>query len=152
MKRFQKMTALLWLSMAWLASFGATAELVTKPDTLAFDYAIDREEITPETWRQLHLEAQGTDAKVQIHLLRPTWWIAQTGAVVGHTVDLSMPEMGVQGKAKVLAIVPTQADTRLNDDPNFKAVTGKFIHENAEVINLYFTHQDTEPLGVTPNH
>jgi hypothetical protein len=63
-----------------------------------------------------------------------------------------MPEMGVNGPAKVLAIMPTKADSRHNTDPRYKPVTGKFIHDNAEVINLYFTHQDTEPLGVTSNH
>ena len=99
-----------------------------------------------------HLVAKGTDSDVQIHLLRPIWWIEQTGAVVGESIHLSIPEMGVNGKAKVLAIIPTKADSRKNTDPNYKAVTGKFIHDNAEVINLYFTHQETEPLGVTPNH
>jgi hypothetical protein len=53
---------------------------------------------------------------------------------------------------KVLAIMPTKADSRKNTDPRYKPVTGKFVHDNAEVINLYFTHQETEPLGVTPNH
>ena len=63
-----------------------------------------------------------------------------------------MPEMGVNGPAKVLAIMPTKADSRKNTDPRYKPVTGKFVHDNAEVINLYFTHQETKPLGVTPNH
>ena len=63
-----------------------------------------------------------------------------------------MPEMGVNGPAKVLAIMPTQADSRKNIDPRYKPITGKFVHDNAEVIHLYFTHQETEPLGVTPNH
>jgi hypothetical protein len=69
--------------------------------------------------------------------------------VVGKTIDLSMPEMGVNGPAKVLAIMPTKADSRKNTDPRYKPVTGKFVHDNAEVINLYFTHQETEPLGVS---
>ena len=124
----------------------------TRADSTEHHLAIDDEEITPETWKQISLVAKGTDSDVQIHLLRPIWWIEQTGAVVGQTIDLSMLEMGVNGKAKVLAIVPTKADSRKNTDPNYKAVTGKFIHDNAEVINLYFTHQETEPLGVTPNH
>jgi hypothetical protein len=98
------------------------------------------------------LVAKGSESDVQIYLLRPTWWLEQIGVVVGETIDLSMPEMGVNGPAKVLAIMPTKADSRKNTDPRYKAVTGKFVHDNAEVINLYFTHQETEPLGVTPNH
>ncbi|GEM_PF-2691541 len=137
---------------AFLSCFTQAQEALPKPIQLNTYLAIDDEEITPETWKQISLVAKGTDSDVEIHLLRPIWWIEQTGAVVGESIHLSMPEMGVNGKAKVLAIVPTKADSRKNTDPNYKAVTGKFIHDNAEVINLYFTHQETEPLGVTPNH
>ncbi len=71
---------------------------------------------------------------------------------VRKTINLSIPEMGMNGSAKVLAIMPTKADSRKNTDPRYKPVTSNFVHDNAEVINLYFTHQETEPLGVTSNH
>ena len=136
----------------FLSCFSQAEQTLPKPIQLNTHLQIDDEPINPETWKEISLVAKGSDSDVQIYLLRPTWWIEQTGAVVGKTIDLSMPEMGVNGPAKVLAIMPTKADSRKNTDPRYKPVTGKFVHDNAEVINLYFTHQETEPLGVTPNH
>jgi hypothetical protein len=148
-RTFQRIMLLLF---ACSISCFSTAETVQLPQATSTQIALDQEAITPETWRQISMAIQGPDSIIHIDLLRPTWWIEQTGAVVGKTIDLSMPEMGVNGPAKVLAIMPTKADSRNNTDPRYKPVTGKFIHDNAEVINLYFTHQETEPLGVTPNH
>ncbi len=140
------------LFFAWSISCFSTAETVQLPQATPTQIALDQEAITPETWRHISMEMQGPDSIIHIDLLRPIWWIEQTGAVVGESIDLSMPEMGVKGSAKVLAIMPTKADSRKNTDTRYKPVTGKFVHDNAEVINLYFTHQETEPLGVTPNH
>lgn len=113
---------------------------------------IDQEPVTPETWRRIHIEMQKLDgSRVKIDLLRPIWWLEKTGAEVGGTISLNMPEMGIEGEAEVRDIGACEADAR-SDDPNHRLVTGKFTHENAVVLDLYFDNTLNEPLGVTPNH
>ena len=146
------MKKFLLFCFAVISCFTQAEEVSLESIQLNTHLQIDQEPITPETWKQISLVAEGTNSDVQIFLLRPTWWITQVGASVGESIDLSIPEMGINGKAKVLAIAPTDTDSRKIKDPRYKSVTGKFIHDHAEVINLYFTHQETEPLGVTPNH
>ena len=51
-------------------------------------------------------------------LRRPNWWLIEQGAnQVGNQVALSMPELGAEGFAEVLAIWPNQLDTRLWEHP-----------------------------------
>jgi prophage maintenance system killer protein len=115
-------------------------------------HTIDDEEITPETWRGINLEVSKNDGSMaKVHLLRPLWWLEGAGAKVGGTIALSMPEMGIEGEAKVLAINPCKADSR-KEAPGYRTVTGKFAHENAIVLDLCFNHNPNELLGVTSNH
>lgn len=78
---------------------------------------IDREEITPATWRWLHLsytKPDGTTA--QVYLRRPLWWMQQHGArAPGDKLTLLMPEMGIVGRAQLEAILPSTLDTRTWD-------------------------------------
>lgn len=114
--------------------------------------SIDNEEITPETWRNIDFEMRKPDgSKISFWLLRPLWWIERSGVEEGGYVDLSIPEMGVEGKAKVLSVKPCTADSR-KAPPGYRNVTGKFCHENAVVFDLYFNNDTRDPLGVTPNH
>jgi len=59
--------------------------------------------------------------------------------------------MGIDGDAQVKAITPCTADSR-NRSPGSQVVTGKFEHENAIVLDLYFNNNPEDHLGVTPNH
>jgi len=105
------------------------------------DYAtINDEEITPETWRSIHLEIRKTDGSIaKIDLLRPLWWLEEANAEVGGTIALSMPEMGIEGDAKVVNIGPCKAGSR-NGNSKHPVVTGKFTHENAVVLDLHFNN------------
>ena len=94
-------------------------------------------------------KADGSIAKID--LLRPLWWLKEASAEIGETIELSMPEMGIEGEAKVLSIGPCKADSR-KGDPKYRVVTGKFTHENAIVLDLHFNNNPNDPLGVTPNH
>jgi len=114
--------------------------------------SIDDEEVTPETWRSIDLEIHKPDGSLaKIGLLRPLWWLKDAQAEVGGAIFLSMPEMGIEGEAKVISIGPCKADSR-KGSPGLRVVTGKFTHENATVLDLYFNNNPNEPLGVTPNH
>ncbi len=87
--------------------------------------SIDDEEITPETWRSIHLEIRKTDgSKAKIDLLRPLWWLEEAKAEVGGTLNLSILEMGIEGDAKILKIGPCTTDSR-NRDPKYQVVTGR---------------------------
>ena len=65
-------------------------------------------------------------------MLRSVDWLAAEGAEVGGTVYLDMPEMGVQGRARVAAVEPcppiTEAEGRL--------VSGTFRHSRGIVYDL----------------
>ncbi len=114
--------------------------------------SIDDEEITPETWRSIHLEIRKTDGSMaKIDLLRPLWWLEETKAEVGGTLNLSILEMGIEGDAKIIKIGPCSTDSR-NRDPKYQVVTGKYTYENAIILDLTFNNDAENNLGVTPNH
>ncbi len=87
----------------------------------------------------------------KIDLLRPLWWLEETKAEVGGTLNLSILEMGIEGDAKVLKIGPCTTDSR-NRDPKYQVVTGKYTYENAIILDLTFNNDTENNLGVTPNH
>lgn len=130
----------------------AVSETTESTSVRAYQLDIDNEEVTPETWRSINLEMRKADGSIaKVDLLRPLWWLEEAKAGVGGTIVLSMPEMGIEGDAKVLSIRPCKADSR-KGDPKYRVVTGKFTHENAIVLDLHFNNNPNDPLGVTPNH
>jgi filamentous hemagglutinin len=125
---------------------------VKSTNVTAYHTSIDDEEITPETWRGLKLEMRKDDGSIaKIGLLRPLWWLKKANAKAGGTINLSMPEMGIVGEAKVISINPCTVDSR-NSKPNENVVTGTFAHENAIVLDLGFNNDPKSNLGVTHNH
>jgi hypothetical protein len=102
----------------------------------------------PATWRKLTLEMIKPDGKrLDVTLLRPISWIAESNAKVGNTIFLDLPEMGAQGQAKILNVEPC---------PPIKpgkgnVITGTFHHEAANTIDLYVEGLD-KPIGTTDNH
>lgn len=119
---------------------------------------IDFEEITPYTWKWIYFNLPKNDGSVtKISLRRPNWWVrkAQAG-VIGNNVYLDLPEMGVQGWATVLSIVPSRIDTRLwkerrEGDYVIRPVTAKFVRESDDVYTIYL-ESTSEFLGVTGSH
>lgn len=113
---------------------------------------LDATDITMPLWRSIDLEMPKSDGTMaELSVLRPLWWIEQTGAKVGKTIDLGMQEIGISGVAKVLKIGPCEVDSR--DNPKgTNIVTGKIEHHNAEVWGLVFNGNTANPLGVTANH
>ena len=137
-----------------IASSGSNNKAKTNNTGVSEEHhdSIDNEEITPETWRSIDLEIHKPDGSLaKIALLRPLWWLKDAQAKIGETIFLSMPEMGIEGEAEVVSIGACEADSRDNA-PGLQVVTGKFTHENATVLDLYFNNNPNEPLGVTPNH
>ena len=53
------------------------------------------------------LECRHPDgSRVDVTLLRQVKWLQAEGVAVGRTIDLKLPEMGVDGPARVLVIEP----------------------------------------------
>jgi len=76
---------------------------------------LDATHITPESWRRLDLRMPKADGSVaELCILRPLWWIEETGARPGVTIDLGMHEIGISGPAEVLYVGPCEADSRDN--------------------------------------
>jgi hypothetical protein len=104
----------------------------------------------PATWREIHLSMAKEDgSRLYIELLRPMEWMELVGADIGATIYLDLAELGAEGEASVVDILPC---------PPIAAgvgtiVTGRFIHEveSASVVNLIIEGQ-SEPTGVTSNH
>lgn len=118
----------------------------------------DYEEITPYTWKWIKLELHKKDGSLsKIALRRPNWWIKQHRAdKIGNEIPLFLPEMGIDGLAKVTLVKPSQVDTRLWDtardgDYIVMPLTGTFQHESDDVWNFYFRGLD-EPIGATASH
>lgn len=119
---------------------------------------IDREDITPVTWRWIDIEQMHSNGDTSlISLRRPLWWLEQHHATsVGNTIYIDMPEMGIESYANVTCIRDNQLDSRLlptkdSLDHTIRPITGKFIHKSKNVYDLYF-EGSSEPLGVTANH
>jgi len=106
------------------------------------------EQVDPATWRMLTLELpKPAGGRVDIELLRGPEWLAATEAAPGGTVYLSMPELGVEGRARVLSIGPCP---EIPPGPG-QVITGTFAHTAGNVVDLYLDGRES-PLGVTANH
>ncbi len=105
-------------------------------------------EIIPSDWRKLTLRAPKRDGTTaEVVLLRPLTWLNEQHGEVGGTVFISVPECGIDGNARVLAIEPC---------PEFAAgagrvVTGTFRHRAARTLDLTIAGE-SQPIGCTGNH
>jgi hypothetical protein len=105
--------------------------------------------VDPPNWRKLVLLAPKKDGSTaDVELLRPLWWLEEQQAEVGGTVDIQVPECGIEGRAEVLAIEPCPP---IQPRPGLRVVTGTFKHRASQVLDMYVEGLD-EPIGTTPNH
>jgi hypothetical protein len=105
--------------------------------------------VDPPNWRKLVLLAPKKDGSTaDVELLRPLWWLEEQQAEVGGTVDIHVPECGIEGKAQVLAIEPCPT---IKPRSGLRVVTGTFKHQASNVLDVYVEGLN-EPIGATPNH
>jgi len=123
-----------------------------------FPRRIDREDITPYTWKWVHLQVQEEDGSyTNINLRRPNWWFTENEVTaVGEQVHISIPQIGLDKEVFVVKIYPNQLDTRLWEDEEVagrvnRPITGKVEHYVNNVVDLYF-EGSAKPLSVTINH
>jgi len=112
----------------------------------------DGTDVTRLLCRTVDLEMSKPDGSIaDLSVIRPLWWMADTGAKLGRTFDLGLHEIGLSGEARVLSIRPCDVDSR-DTSPGMNIVIGKIRHRNAVVWDLTFDGNSTETLGVTANH
>jgi hypothetical protein len=104
-------------------------------------------EVDPATWRRIELVQRREGIDVDITLLRPLEWIQVMGAAPGATLELDMPELDIEGPARVLSVGPC---------PDIKPgagriVTGTFAHDSGSVLDLQLEGM-AAPIGVTAKH
>jgi hypothetical protein len=120
----------------------------TNPEVTNSERATFLPDPDPVTWRKLTLEMIKSDGKrLDITLLRPLSWLAESQANTGTTIFLDLPEMGAQGFAKVLNIEPCPPIKQGKGN----VITGTFHHEAANTIDLHVEGL-SKPIGCTDNH
>ncbi|MCL4743649.1 MAG: hypothetical protein KJZ54_15750 [Phycisphaerales bacterium] len=108
------------------------------------------ERIDPVTWRTVELTLEDAQrGTVRVSLLRPLEWFQATGLRAGSELALRLPEMGINGTARVVAIGPCPEAQQ--SAPGGQAVTGMFVTERAEIVRVWLEGA-TEPIGATPSH
>lgn len=104
--------------------------------------------INQSTWKKVSLRAPKADGSfADVVLLRPKEWLHAQKAKVGGTLEVSVPECGIDGNATVLAIETCPQIERGEG----RVVTGTFRHEAALVYDLRISGE-TKPIGTTGNH
>lgn len=100
------------------------------------------------SWYQINLQMVKQNSGIlNIELLRPRNWLDLQDIKSGNTIYLDLPEMGAVGDALVSSIQPSPPIQQGQGN----VVTGRFIHQAANCIDLYIEGQDN-PIGCTDNH
>ena len=106
------------------------------------------DEVDPATWRRISLALpKPTGGLIDIELLRPEGWLEMVDAAPGQSIELSLPEIGVEGLARVLAIGPCPEI----EPGEGRVVTATFAHQVDHVLDLHVAGQSA-PIGITPTH
>lgn len=86
----------------------------------------------------------------------PRPWVGKSidvslwNTLLGQTLHVELPEMGVEGPATIVSIEPCPA-IEPDDGTGRRLVTSTFKHTVNQVINLQIEGQN-QPIGTTPNH
>jgi hypothetical protein len=110
----------------------------------------ERAEFTEPDWqttRIIHFEKLDDGGTHRFRLARSQEWIADNSVAVDSFVEIDLPEQGLTGLSRVVAVTPCPPPK-----PGSGAlVTGVFEHEAASSLEVKFEGDD-EPLKVTPQH
>ena len=87
----------------------------------------------PATWRLVELSVTKNDGSVVlVKLLRPLKWLEQAGALRSGTFSVNLEELGIDGNAAVLKLLPCPAI----QPGSGEIVTGTFRHTCNDLIEL----------------
>ncbi|WP_165603644.1 polymorphic toxin-type HINT domain-containing protein [Planctopirus hydrillae] len=98
-------------------------------------------------WRKLELVLLADNAPCgTATLLRPFAWVEDEGAVIGQTIFLNLPEIGIEGPAQVVSIEIVAVEPGLG-----RLATGVFRHQSGSILELKIEGEN-QPLGTTKSH
>ncbi len=98
-------------------------------------------------WRRVELVLLADNAPCgTATLLRPAAWVEDEGAVIGETIFLNLPEIGIEGPAQVVSIETVAVEPGLG-----RLVTGVFRHQSGSILELKIEGEH-QPLGTTKSH
>ncbi|MGV7108072.1 Hint domain-containing protein [Flavobacterium sp. U410] len=122
------------------------------------EQGIDNEEITPYTWKWVHLQVKETNGSyTNIHLRRPNSWFLENSATkAGDKIYISLPQIGIDGEIPIVKIYPNTLDTRFwdyyYDESHVKRpITGKIEHSANNVVDIKFNDSE-KIISPTTNH
>ncbi|MCA9039985.1 MAG: hypothetical protein KDA65_06555 [Planctomycetaceae bacterium] len=105
-------------------------------------------DVDPLLWRSISLRVAKQDgSSASVRLLRPREWLSVGDAKIGDIIYLLIPEMGVEGEATITKLADCP---KIPDGPG-RVVTGLFVHQNAELLDVKIA-SESETIGTTPNH
>lgn len=106
--------------------------------------------ITADSWREVRLSMYLGEVRYDLAFLRSLDWLKATAAAPGRTINIQLPEMGLNGPALVESISPCPP-IEPDDETGRQIVTGTMVHVADNVLDLHITGLD-EPIGVTDTH
>jgi hypothetical protein len=111
---------------------------------------IDRTEVVTEVAVGL-VQEESDGSRLEVELLRAREWLSDTGvSLVGESVTLDLPEMGVGGEFQIVGIGSAVTRT-LQRRVGWGRVTGRFRFSRGWTLNL-FVAGESKPIGVTRQH
>ena len=118
------------------------------PELTAEDRAKFGAEPDPATWKKLELRCPKRDGSwADVAMVQPPSWLEEQRARAGGTVEISVPECGIEGHAQVLSIGPCPPVKRGQGH----VVTATFRHHAVSTVHLRI-EGSTEPIRCTGNH
>jgi hypothetical protein len=118
------------------------------PELTAEDRATFGPEPDTATWKKLELHCPKRDGSwADVTMVQPPSWLAEQGARVGGTVEISVPECGIDGHAQVLTIGACPPVKRGQGH----VVTATFRHHAVSTVHLRI-EGSAEPIRCTGNH
>ena len=108
------------------------------------------EDIDPTAWRKVEFCLQDAErGLIRATLLRPQAWLEAFRATEGAEIPIHLPEMGIAGRAVVVAIEPCPEIP--NPAASGEVVSGTFVTERAPLVRIHL-EAVPEPIGATPSH
>lgn len=117
----------------------------------------DQYKIDPDSdrgdWNEVTFEQVLGSSKCKLALHKD--WINNNNYAVDAIVNMNLPEQGISGSFKITSIkhiIPQKkpVDEDLNDEWEYRPVTGLFSHHSDGVHNITFSNNET--IGVTALH
>jgi len=127
-----------------------TDNVMSRSDSQGLDFSETVPCDANEPWFEVWLRAcKAPDSVVDIRLLRPQCWVQSTNAIQGCELDLTSPELGIEGSAEVVAVRTFNGGLPVEVKPG--VITGLFKTANANTVEVRIAGID-EPIRATPDH